>query len=116
MTKSLAPMPEPQRAVGYKVTRLRDGKEDIATLVAQTTDTQTWTDSTGCRYVLLRTGFAPVSEFSACEGNTGYAEGDVAARHAVPSAPSEASGRIPTRARTRGGISGRASETAQSRE
>ena len=71
MTKTLAPMPEPQRAVGYKVTRIRDGKEDIATLVAQTTDTQTWTDSTGCRYVLLRTGFAPVREFSGCEGNTG---------------------------------------------
>lgn len=64
-------MPQPQRAVGYKATRLRDGKEDVATLVAQTADTETWTDGSGCRFVVLRTGFAPASEFSDCEGNTG---------------------------------------------
>lgn len=71
MTKSLAPMPQAERAVGYKVTRLRDGKTDVLTLVAQTADSQTWTDSTGCRFVALRTGFAPPIQFSDCDGNTG---------------------------------------------
>ena len=71
ITKALAPMPQPERAVGYKVTRLRDGKEDIATLMAKTADTETWTDGTGCRFVALRTGFAPPLQFDNCEGNTG---------------------------------------------
>jgi hypothetical protein len=72
LTKPLAPMSQADRAIGYKVVRLRDGKEEVATLVEQTAETQTWTDSSDCRYVLSRTGFAPVLEFSNCDGgNTG---------------------------------------------
>lgn len=71
MTKSLAPMPQPERAIGYKVTRLRDGKTDVLSLIAQTADSQTWTDGTGCRFVIPRTGFAPPTRFSDCDGNTG---------------------------------------------
>jgi hypothetical protein len=35
-TKMLAPMSQPERAVGYKVIRIRDGREEVNTLVAQT--------------------------------------------------------------------------------
>lgn len=70
VSTSLAPMPQPERAVGYKVVNLRDGKEDVNTLVEQTADTQTWLDSSGCRAVVPRTGFAPALELTNCEGNT----------------------------------------------
>jgi hypothetical protein len=71
VTTSLAPVPFPQRAVGYKVVTLRDGKEETSTLVEQTAETQTWLDSFGCRAVVPRTGFGPALEFANCEGSTG---------------------------------------------
>jgi hypothetical protein len=64
-------MAQPERAVGYKTVQLRDGKEVVNTLMAQTADTQTWSDSLGCRAVVSRIGFAPAMEFTNCEGNTG---------------------------------------------
>lgn len=70
-TKTLAPMPQAERAVGYKVIRIRDGREEVNTLVAQTAETQTWADSSGCRAVLPRTGFGPALEFTNCDGSTG---------------------------------------------
>jgi hypothetical protein len=73
VAKALPPMARPERAVGYKVVQLRDGKEEVSTLLAQTADTQTWSDSSGCRAVVSRTGFAPALEFANCEGGqTGY--------------------------------------------
>ena len=71
VSKALAPMPQPERAIGYKVVRIRDGKEVVNTLVAQTGETQTWADSSGCRAVLPRTGFGPALEFTNCDGSTG---------------------------------------------
>ena len=71
VSKPLAPMPRPERAVGYKAVRLRDGREEVITLMAQTDQTQTWADSSGCQVVLLRTGFAPALEFTNCDGGTG---------------------------------------------
>ena len=71
VTKALAPMPQPERAVGYKVVRIRDGQEVVNALVAQTEETQTWVDSTGCRVVVPRMGFGPALEFSNCDGGTG---------------------------------------------
>jgi hypothetical protein len=71
VSKTLAPMPQADRPVGYKVVRLRDGREEVATLVAKTAETETWADTTGCRIVLPRTGFAPALEISNCEGFTG---------------------------------------------
>jgi hypothetical protein len=71
VTKPLAPMPRPERAVGYKLVQLRDGKEEVSTLMAQTADTQSWSNSSGCRAVFSRIGFAPTLEFSDCEGSTG---------------------------------------------
>jgi hypothetical protein len=68
---ALPPLPRPERAVGYKVVNLRDGKEEVSTLVAQTADTQTWLESSGCRAIVPRTGFAPALEFANCEGSTG---------------------------------------------
>ena len=85
LTKALAPMPQPQRAVGYKVVRIRDGKEEVNTLVAQTTETQTWTDSSGCRMVLPRTGFGPALEFSNCDGSTGTQRSSSRAGARIPS-------------------------------
>jgi hypothetical protein len=67
---SLAPMPRPERKVGYKAVNLRNGTEVVSTLVEQTDTAQTWSDSLGCRVVVLRTGFAPVLETSNCEGNS----------------------------------------------
>src|SRR5437773_6199165 len=71
VTTSLAPMPRPERAVGYKVITIRDGKEEVNTLLEQTADTQTWMDSLGCRAVVPRTGFGPALEYANCEGSTG---------------------------------------------
>lgn len=68
---ALGPVPRPERAVGYKVVTLRDGKEEVSTLIEQTVDTETWLNSTGCRAVVLRTGFAPALAFDNCEGETG---------------------------------------------
>lgn len=70
VSKALAPMPRPERKVGYKIINLRDGREVVSTLVEQTDTTQTWSDSLGCRVVVLRTGFAPVLETSNCDGNS----------------------------------------------
>ena len=71
VSKAFAPMPQPERAVGYKVVRIRNGREEVNTLVAQTAETQTWADSSGCRAVLPRTGFGPALEFTNCDGSTG---------------------------------------------
>ena len=71
VSKPLAPMPKAERELGYKIISLRDGTEFVRTLTEQTADTETWTDSTGCRVVLPRTGFAPTLEFINCEGNSG---------------------------------------------
>lgn len=71
VSKSLAPMPQPERTIGFRVIRLQDGKEYVSSLVALTAETETWQDSLGCRLVLPRTGFAPALEFTNCEGNTG---------------------------------------------
>jgi hypothetical protein len=71
LTKPLAPMQRAERSIGYKLVQLRDGKEEATTLVAKTAETETWTTTSGCRYVVARTGFAPPLEFSDCEGNTG---------------------------------------------
>src|SRR5262245_36580504 len=71
VSKALAPMPQPERAIGYKVVRIRNGREEVNALVAQTAETQTWADSSGCRAVLPRTGFGPALEFSNCDGSTG---------------------------------------------
>jgi hypothetical protein len=71
VAKPLPPMERPERAVGYKTVQLRDGKEMVSTLVAQTADTQTWSDSLGCRAVVSRVGFAPAMEFTNCDGSSG---------------------------------------------
>ena len=71
VASSLAPIPRPERAVGFKNVQLRDGKEMVSTLVAQTADTQTWSDSLGCQAVVSRSGFAPALEFTNCDGSTG---------------------------------------------
>ncbi len=71
VAKALPPMERPERAIGYKTVQLRNGKEVVNTLVAQTTDTQTWSDSLGCRAVVSRVGFAPATEFDNCDGSSG---------------------------------------------
>jgi hypothetical protein len=71
VTQSLPPMAQPERAIGYKTVQLRDGREEVNTLVAQTGDTETWTNSSGCRAVVSRTGLDPALEFANCEGSTG---------------------------------------------
>jgi hypothetical protein len=71
VSNPLPPISQPNRPVGYKVISLRDGKEEVSTLVEQTADTQTWTDSLGCRAVVSRTGYSPAIEFANCEGDTG---------------------------------------------
>ena len=64
---NLPPMAQPERAVGYTWTGLRDGQDFSMTIVSDGGDSWNWETSTGCKFTISKKGFAPALKSSNCE-------------------------------------------------
>lgn len=66
VTAALAPMVQPDRAVGYTWTGLRNGEPFSMKIVSDNGDAWDWETSDGCKFTSSKLGFAPGKKWSNC--------------------------------------------------
>lgn len=71
VTTALPPMSQPAVGVGHTWKGLRNGKPQTYTIVADRGDAWDWEASSGCKFTVSKSGFAPGMKWSNCTGVDG---------------------------------------------